>query len=420
MRGRCYDSFFKQKIMTASLSVTEVYGIVRDAVAGAAPLGRVEYAPLARSANRFLAEDIRAPFCVPQFDNAAMDGFAFRFSDLKPGADGSASLRIAGAAYAGHPFESKLGPGEAIRIMTGAPTPEGADTVIAHEHTTWTEQTVVFAADAVERGANVRVMGEEMTAGEIILPKGTLLTPAHVGLLASLGIDRVPVRAITVAVFATGDELREPGETLPAGAIYNSNTHLIAALASSWGADVLELGILPDELEAQERALGKALLEADFLITSGGVGEGDKDFTTRALSKLGDVTHYFVRMRPGKPFTWGELKTNERTVFFAALPGNPVAAAMSASLLLRPALSAAAGLETKMTEVTVKAAAALKGRAGRTDFIRGTLDAQGFHPAKHQSSAMLTTLAGMNAAAVLPEGVDRVEAGADVRVLMLD
>lgn len=410
------------KTMTASLSVTEVYGIVRDAAAGAAPLGRVERVPLALSANRLLAEDVRAPFCVPRFDNSAMDGFAFRIGDARTRVDahGDATLIVAGAAFAGHPFEGKLGAGEAVRIMTGAPVPEGADTVIPHERTTSTDAAVSFPIDAVKLGANLRRQGEEIRTGDVVLAKGTRLTPAHIGLLASLGVAQVPVRTITVAVFATGDELREPGEALGEGAIYNTNTHLISALAQSWGATVLNLGILPDSLEAQEAALSDAAARADFLVTSGGVGEGDKDFTTRALSKLGDVTHYFVRMRPGKPFSWGKLSSGSRTVFFAALPGNPVAAALSASLFLRAALTAAAGLEIKMTELRVKTAVDLKGRTGRTDFIRGVVGADGFRPAKNQSSAMLTSLAGMNAAAVLPEDVERAAAGEEIRVLLLD
>ncbi len=410
--------------MAQEASVTDIFQLIAQAVS---PISSIESLPLDAALGRFLAQDVTSPIPVPRFNNSAMDGFAFSSAELKLGShDSTVSLKIVGASYAGAPFEGQVGPTEGIRIMTGAEVPAGLDTVIPFEKAHFCEGTgeLTFKADAVKPGANVRLRGEEIEEGAAAIKAGTRLTAAHIGLAASLGAGTLLCRRIRVTIFATGDELAEPGRPLHAGCIYNSNSHLLAALCRRWGCEVRDLGILPDSAEAQRSALKEAAAQTDFLVTSGGVGEGDKDITTSVLAELADMTHYHIRMRPGKPFSFGALRGGH-SGWCMALPGNPVAAAMSAQLFLRDAIWRAAGAGPAPRECfPAEAAAAIRGRIGRTDFVRGRLEAKDgrlrFTPTPSQSSAMLTTLAGMNAAVILEENAAGAAEGAQVRALRLD
>lgn len=412
--------------MADYITIETVYDILARSIA---PVPGTEVLPLGAAEGRILAETITAPFDAPPFDNSAMDGFAFSASELSPG--GTIRLRVAGVSYAGAPFEGAAASGEAVRIMTGAKMPAGADTVIPFERTR-TEETpegawVVFEADRVKSAENVRLKGEEMRAGDAVMEPGEVLTPAWIGLAASLGRAELRCRRLTVALFSTGDELVAPGTPgpLPAGCVYNANSALLAAQIRRWGADVVDLGILPDDPEVLRSALTEAARRCDFLVATGGVGEGEHDYTNRVLAEMGGgVTHHHVSMRPGKPFSFGRIP-GEHPVWFMALPGNPVAAAVSAALFLRRALLLAGGATTPLDlpEVPAAAGSRIKGRTGRTDLVRGRLDNVAgrlvFTPADSQSSGQLTTLAGMNAMAVLGLDCAGVDEGAPVECLLI-
>ena len=408
--------------MAASLSVSEVYEIISNTVV---PSGETIELPLDQSLGHFLAEDIASPTPVPAFTNSAMDGYAFSSTVLS-----SASpirLPVLGAAFAGTPSNAATPSSAAIKVTTGACVPDAYDTVIPYEKVNAFEVDgcphIEFNAFDIKPKANVRLRGEEIKAGAVVLSAGTRLSAAEIGLAAALGRSHLKCRRIRAAVFATGDELTEPGKPLRAGAIYDVNSHLIEASLRQWGVEVRNLGILPDDPDCQRSAIHNALHDCDFLITSGGVGESEKDFTTRVLAECGDVSHYFIRMRPGKPFSFGTLKGNARTTYFFALPGNPVAAAMSAKLFLREAVHLAAGTHAPLGRLSARAATAVKGRLGRTDFVRGIIAfADGeyrFRPASSQSSAMLTSLVGMNAIAVFNEDSAGAEANEIIDVLRM-
>lgn len=413
--------------MTDFISVEKVYGILDAAIT---PISRKERLPLRDALGCVLAESLYATNDVPAFNNSAMDGFAFPGSSLP--AHGLARLPVEGVSYAGVPYCSEYSPRTALRVMTGAAVPEGADTVIPFEHVrettddagqTWIE----FPHDEVKPGANLRLKGEEMKAGSIVMPAGLVLTPEWIGMAASLGHAELLVRRIRVAVFSTGDELAAPGTPGPldTGRIYNANSPLIAALAQSWGAQVEDLGILPDNPEAIRSAFLDLGSRVDFIVTSGGVGEGEHDYTSKVFAELGgELSHHHISQRPGKPFSFGRL--GEAGPWFIALPGNPVAAAVSAKLYLHRAVRLAAGAlsdEIGGKVVPARALSRVKGRTGRTDIVRGHLEPQGevltFTPAGSQGSAMLSTLAGMNATAVLPEDTASAEAGSFVECLLL-
>lgn len=412
--------------MTDFISIEKVYGILEDAIA---PEASVESFPLEQALGRVLAETLTSPGDIPPFNNSAMDGFAFNSAELDKGA--SVSLLVRGTSYAGTPWEGTLASGEAVRIMTGAATPEGADTVIPFERTETVEENgstyVVFEAGRVRPAENVRLRGEELRAGDAVMEPGIVLTPAYLGLAATLGRAELLCRKLRVAVFSTGDELVEPGTagTLPPGKNWNSNSSVITSLVRTWGAEAEDLGILPDDPEIIRKALSEAAARSDFLIASGGVGEGEHDYTSRVLAEMGSgITHYHVSMRPGKPFSFGRVG-GEHICWFMALPGNPVAAAVSAQLFLRRALRLAAGSTEPLglSEFPAVAAKDIRGRTGRTDLVRGRADfvdgEMRFTPAHSQSSGMLTTLAGMNAMAVLDVNTDRIVEGDAVRCLRL-
>lgn len=382
-----------------------------------------ESVALDESLGRTLARDLLSPIDVPAYTNSAMDGYAFRGEELS--GEGTLELTVAGESLAGHPCEHEIPPGSALHVMTGGLVPEELDTVIPFEKVEEMPGRIRFARDAVKPGANVRHKGEELRAGDAALRRGERITPAHVGLAASLGYAELPVeRVVRAAVFATGDEVREPGRPLGEGELYNANGHSLTAQLRAWGADVTNLGILPDDPDRMEAVLREAACTHDLLLTSGGVGAGEKDFTARVLARLGTVTHLHVAMRPGKPLTFGTIEAEGRRVLFLGLPGNPVAALLSARLFVRPVLDGLAGsrpVEVPLLRAT--AATNVRSRPGRTEFVRGTLERRGeelfFTPYATQSSALLTTLTECNACALIEETAGSIPAGRPVDVFFL-
>lgn len=373
--------------------------------------------------DRTLAEDLISPVDIPAYTNSAMDGYALRGSDLA-GTD-TVMLPVVGESLAGHPYEGKVPPGTTLHVMTGGVVPPELDTVIPFERLTETAGFVSFKPNVVNAGANVRHQGEELRVGNVALRRGTTLTPAHIGLAASLGFERLLVtRKVRVAVFATGDEVREPGDTLAAGQLYNANGHSMSAQLRAWGAEVTNLGILRDDPMAMGKVLRDVARTHDLLLTSGGVGSGDKDFTTLVLERLGSVAHLHVAMRPGKPLTFGSIPTQERKALFVGLPGNPVAALLSARLFVKPLVERLSGATPPKTPLLLATARTeVRSRPGRTEFVRGTLTREDetlyFTPYATQSSALLTTLTACNACAFIEESAGSIPAGQLVNVFLL-
>ncbi|WP_321920876.1 gephyrin-like molybdotransferase Glp [Burkholderia sp. BCC1998] len=395
----------------------------------AVPVDACETVPLHDALDRVLAADVNAPFDIPAYDNSAMDGYAFDGSALALAAAADIALTVAGTALAGHPFDGAVVPGTCIRIMTGAAMPAGCDTVIPQERVRVDGDVIRFAAHEVARGANCRRAGEDLARGACALAAGRILRPSDLGLLASFGLREVTVRRrVRVAVFSTGDELREPGEPLGRGTLYDSNRGMLVAMLERLHIDALDLGIVRDDPAALERALHDAIAaQADAVITSGGVSVGEADFTRDLMARLGDVTFASLALRPGRPLACGTLaRTGDGHVLFFGLPGNPVASAVTFYAIVRPALLTLAGAHTPPPAMyTARSTQALKKRPGRTEYLRAiaTRAADGqwdVAPAGSQSSASLSGLAAANCFIVLGHDSAAVDAGAPVDILPLD
>ena len=382
---------------------------------------------LAEALGRVLAADVVSPLDVPSHDNSAMDGYAFRGDDL--GAPGPTSLTVLPfTVLAGHPAEQAVPPGHAVRIMTGAVLPAGLDTVVPLELCQVQSDRLVVPAGAVRAGDHRRRRGEDLAQGQVALTAGRVLDAPSLGLLASLGLSHVPVRRrLRVAVFSTGDELRGPGQALPAGCLYDSNRHSLMAAVTRLGAQVIDLGLVPDQPEALGLALASACAQADVVLTSGGVSVGDADHTRALLAEHGEVMFWRVAMRPGRPFAMGRLTGPVgQPVWLFALPGNPVAAWVSFQVLVRDALWRLAGAQPRaLPTLGVRAAQAIRKRAGRSEYLRGWVErgADGHWQvqlAGAQGSGMLTGLVNANALVCLPADRGDVAAGESVEVWLFD
>jgi molybdopterin molybdotransferase len=377
--------------------------------------GAEEHIVLAETLGRVLRQDIIAADDAPAADNSAMDGYAVRFDDV---AGAPVTLPVRGDIPAGYPSATPLEPGTAMRIMTGAFVPGGADTVIQVELTDGGTERVMVAK-ALPRGANIRRRGEDMRAGEVVLRAGVRIGPAEIALLAGAGQTRVAVgRRPTVAILSTGDELIDAGEAPAPGRIVNSNGPMLAALVAEAGAIPRTLGIVRDTREATIAAFERAI-ECDFVLSSGGVSVGAYDFVKEALEALGAESKFWrVAMKPGKPVVLSRLR--DRLVF--GLPGNPVSSFVSFHLFVAPALRKALGQESRLFPPSVRArlTAPLRG-ADRRVYARvhvaavdGALHAT---PLRSQSSGALTSMLDANGLAVIPEGVERAEG--EVNVLLI-
>ncbi|MCA8494754.1 molybdopterin molybdotransferase MoeA [Burkholderia arboris] len=397
----------------------------------AVPVDACDTVTLRDALDRVLAADVNAPFDIPAYDNSAMDGYAFDGSATHASPQGDVALTVTGTAFAGHPFDGVTAAGACVRIMTGAPMPAGCDTVIPQERVRVDGNTIRFAAHDVARGANCRKAGEDLARGACALAAGRILRPSDLGLLASFGCTDVTVRRrVRVAVFSTGDELREPGEPLGRGTLYDSNRGMLIAMLERLHVDAIDLGIVRDDPAALEAALRDAVAaQADAVITSGGVSVGEADFTRDVVATLGDVTFASLALRPGRPLACGTLARaagGAGHALFFGLPGNPVASAVTFYAIVRPALLTLAGAPTPPPAMyTALSTHALKTRPGRTEYLRGiaTRAADGrWHvtPAGSQSSASLSGLAAANCFIVLGHDTAAVDAGTPVDILPLD
>jgi molybdopterin molybdotransferase len=392
--------------------------------------------PIGESLGQVASEDVVAPMTIPPLDNTSMDGYAVRASDTTVASPTTpVTLRVVGELAAGYVYDGRVEPGAAVRIMTGAPMPGGADSVVPFEETDEPEGRSFgsFAKSRLEVGilkpaligANIRRAGEDVLSGGVVLPRGTVLHPAQIGVLASLGKTTVRVhRRPVVAILSTGDEIVAPGVPLKAGQIYDSNAFSIAAMVREIGGLPLSLGISSDTPEMLEAKLNEGL-GADLLVTSAGVSRGDYDIVKDVLVKRGEINFWTVRMRPGKPLAFGTFPSGDRRVPHIGLPGNPVSSMVSFELFGRPALYKMLGRTGwERPRVTAVCDEAIDNRALMRFFPRvllshrdGRLHAALTGP---QGSGILTSMAVANALAVVPEDREFVAAGEEVECMLLD
>ena len=396
------------------------------------PVSGVQTLPLAQALGRVLADDLVCPMDVPPHDNSAMDGYAFDGA-LLAGAMGPLRLRVAGTAYAGAAHADVVPRGHGVRVMTGAVMPPGLDTVVPQElvrvrdedGASWVEVPV----DAVRHGENRRRAGEDLARGGTAIAGGRVLRPSDLGLAASLGFYALTVRRrLRVALISTGDELREPGQPLPTGCIYDSNRASLTGALQRLGVEVVDFGLVRDEPAALEAAFSRAAAQCDAVVTSGGVSVGEADYTRQLLARLGEVAFWKVAMRPGRPFAFGPLRraTGAAPSWLFALPGNPVAALVAFYAFVREALLVLAGAPAAPPmALRVKSAAAIRKRPGRTEFQRAIVerDAAGEWVARltgAQGAGILRSLSEANALLVLPHEQGPVAVGEPVEVWLFD
>ncbi|MDB0566056.1 gephyrin-like molybdotransferase Glp [Ralstonia solanacearum] len=408
-----------------ALPVAQAQAVMRDFVQPVTGVARV---PIRSALDRVLAEDVLSSIDVPAHDNSAMDGFAFAGAELsRNGGHDDLALRVIGTAYAGTAFDGAPGPGEAVRVMTGAVMPAGCDTVIPQEFTQGDAADVRFARDAVRAGDNRRLRGEDLAKGSAALTAGRMLRPADIGLLASLGIAEVPVRRrLRVAFFSTGDELRSIGEPLDAGCVYDSNRYTLHGMLSRLGVERIDMGVVRDDPAALEAAFRTAAENADAIITSGGVSVGEADFTKQMMAQLGDVAFWKIAMRPGRPMAFGRIASNGHGAVLFGLPGNPVAVMVTFYHFVRGALLRMMGAtETGAPLVPATSVAPIRKRPGRTEYQRGIAALNGSGQLEvrltgQQGSGVLRSMSEANCFVVLPHEQGQVNAGDTVQLLLFD
>ena len=411
-----------------SLPVAQARHLILDSVA---PVAGHETVALRTALDRVLAQDIVSPINVPAYDNSAMDGYALRGVDLPVEASAApVTLKVIGIVYAGRPSDLTVGPGECVRIMTGAAIPAGCDSVLPQEQAAAIgADSVTIAHGAIRPGDNRRFAGEDLKAGGIALAQGTVLRPAHLGLIASLGIAEVSVRRrLRVAFFSTGDELRGVGEELVTGCVYDSNRYTLFGMLTRLGVEVIDMGIVRDQPEALEAALRSACAQADAIITSGGVSLGAADYTRDIMARLGEVSFWQLAMRPGRPLAFGKVGSDGRDAWLFGLPGNPVAVMVSFYFFARPALlrmmGASAGQKTPPL-LRVRTQAPIRKRTGRTEYQRGILgtSADGAPQVRltgAQGSGILSSMSEANCIVVLHDDQGNVAQGELVDVIPFD
>jgi len=394
-----------------------------------------EESPVLSCLGQVLAEDVYSTINIPPLDNSAMDGYAVRAADTRgAGQESPRILRIIDTVTAGSVSQSEVEPGTAVRIMTGAPIPKGADSVVKFEDTDQPERrensAEVGILAEVEPGLEIRRVGEDITAGSLVLKKGTVIRPAEVGVLASLGCSSAKViRRPVVAILATGDEVVDITQPLPEGKIYNSNSYSLAALVLRCGGMPQILGIASDVEDSLVARLHLGL-DADMLITSGGVSLGDYDIVRDVLAKEGEIIFWRVRQKPGKPLAFGMIKAlgeggGVRKIPLFGLAGNPVSAMINFELFARPAMLKMMGrknLAKPVIEAVIEEP--IENSDGRRIFARAVVEKRGGRYFARltgpQGSGVLTSMALANGLVIVPEDKPGVKKGDSVQVMMLD
>jgi molybdopterin molybdotransferase len=376
-----------------------------------------ELVTLTQAIDRVLAEDLASSIDLPPFDNSAMDGYAFRFTDLAASQD-KTTLTLVGSSFAGHPFDGQVSPNSCIRIMTGAPVPVGFDTVQMQEKVQADDNQITIEHPH-RLGANVRRRGEELLAGTKVLHKGITIRAAEMGVLATIGISQVRVtRKLKVAFFSTGDELRPVGSELAPGQIYDSNRYSIQGLLSKSHVDWVDLGVIADNKEAIRGAFKEAASKADMVLTSGGVSVGEADFTKQILSEEGQITFWKLAIKPGKPFAFGKIDN----AIFCGLPGNPVSSMVTFYKLVLPILHKMQGLKpVKPLFCQAKLLTDIRKYPGRVEYQRGILSRNKLGELEvaitgGQGSGMLTSMSLANCFVILDQFQGDTPTGAQVTV----
>jgi molybdopterin molybdotransferase len=377
---------------------------------------------LAEAGGRVLAEDIISPIDLPPFANSAMDGYAVAAADIASAtAEAPVRLAVTGRVAAGHLPSGGVRRGQAARIMTGAPIPLGADAVVKFEDTQMPHEGAIDILVAMPPGGNIRQPGEDIVAGRVALGAGTVLGPAALGLLAALGRAVIPcVRRPRVAVIATGDEIVPPGQPLPPGGIYDSNSTMLAALVRQYGGALGFVGTARDEAAAHRAALDRALASApDLILTSGGVAQGDFDLVKDILQAAGEMDFWQVRMRPGKPLAFGHVAG----VPLLGLAGNPVAAFVGATIFARAVLLALQGRDPQPALHEAVCGAAIRNGSGRRNFLRGHATLEGtrlvVRPSAGQLPTQLAPLAHGNCLIVAHEDHPLYALGETIPIILL-
>ncbi len=401
-----------------SLSVARARGLLLELVR---PVEGHERLFVCDALGRVLAEDVVSPVNVPAHDNSAMDGWGVRHADLAP--EGETRLRVIGTVYAGRAFRGRVGPGEAVRIMTGGLVPEGVDCIVVQE-VARAEGHDVIVPPGQRLGQHVRRAGEDLKKGAAAVRAGCLLRPAELGVIASLGIADVPVRRrVRVALFSTGDELCPIGTPLSPGTIYDSNRYTVGGMLRRLGCEVIDFGIVRDDPQALEAAFREAAACAEAIVTSGGVSVGEADFIKQLMARLGEVAFWKIAMKPGKPMAFGRLRPDgEHGAWLFGLPGNPVAVMVTFYQFVRPALMKLMGVDPvpEFPSFPARCLEPLKKARGRTEFQRGVLVAEGgewcVRPTGAQGSGILTSMSRADCFIVLEAERGNVAAGEVVRV----
>ena len=400
----------------AALDVEHACALIHE---GLTPVHGWEQVAIRDALGRVLSQDVIAPHNVPAHDNSAMDGYAIRSDDCGAGA----TLNIVGTAFAGNAFSGIVGPGQAVRIMTGAMVPRGADCIVPQEDVVQADKQTVQIPVGRKPGQNIRRAGEDLAQGEPALSAGKRIGPAELGLIASLGIAEVTVhRRLRVAFFSTGDEVASIGKPLAPGQIYDSNRYTLYGALTRLGCEVLDMGVIPDRPEALEAAFRDAADAADVILTSGGVSVGEADFIKEMVNRLGQVAFWKINIKPGRPMAFGKL---DNTWLFG-LPGNPVAVMVTFYQFVQDALLALMGVRPLPARpaLTARCTAAIRKRPGRREFVRAILqpDVSGWAvaPTGAQGSGVLRSMSDANCFIVLPEAQGDVAAGDAVTVQLFD
>lgn len=381
------------------------------------PLAETESVAIQECYQRVLAREVHSPINVPAYRNSAMDGYALRSDDLERD-----SYRVVAEVLAGSHYAKTVELGEAVKIMTGAPMPLGADTVVMREQATQNGDVVCFAGAKIKAGQNVRQAGEDLAQGQAVFNSGQRLLSPEMGMLASLGFAHADVfRSLKVAIFSTGDEVQGPGGDIEPNSIFDSNRFTLTGLLKQLGCQVIDLGIIEDDEAKMMQVLEQAAKQADVVITSGGVSVGDADFIKSALEKLGHIDFWRINMRPGRPLAFGQIAGKP----FFGLPGNPVAVMVSFINFVEPALRKMQGEQGwQPLKVNAIALEDLRSRQGRTEFSRGVyaFNTQGqltVRTTGKQGSGILRSMSEANCLIEIAPAIDTVKVGESVTIIPL-
>lgn len=408
-------------------SVPDGYLTVEDhletILRGVGPLEPYEQ-PLVESLGLPLHEDVTAPFDLPRFDNSAMDGYAVRAEDVAGASrDQPVTLPVVADIHAGSARPFAIAPNTAVKIMTGAPIPRGADSVVPFERTDRGNARVTFT-ERVVPGANVRPRGSDVATGDLVAPAGTVIGPREAGLLASLGLPRVAARPRPrVVIMSTGSELREPGTHLDFDSIYDGNSYMLAAAVRAAGAIAYRVGAVGDDSGSFRRALSDQLVRADLVVTSGGISEGEKDVVKETFAPLGTVSFPKVAMQPGQPQGFGRVFDEQTPII--TLPGNPVSAFVSFEVFVLPAIRRMMGLVPyRRPMVHAVLAEDIRSKPGKRQYVRGRFEVTHrgakVTPVGGHGSHLLGSLAQANALIIVGEDETALNLGDTVRTLVLD